>query len=254
MSSFSAGFAARHDAAAQALHQAFSQGEEGFAPADLKARASGRAGDSGGRGPKTYAPQAARPRHFSPADPSQDPTEGWDPLNPDVDQPTQGFVDPVANAHASGFAEGVAHALELHAQNGERDAALLANIVAALGDANRIDRERIARQLRQTVLFLVSKLVGEIGVAGDLLAGRIEAAADMLADSAESALLRVHPDDVALLADRLPGTIFPVGDVSVARGGFVLESASTIVEDGPDLWLEQLAQAIDRIAVPALQA
>jgi flagellar assembly protein FliH len=30
----------------------------------------------------------------------------------------------------------------------------------------------------------------------------------------------------------------------------VLESASTIVEDGPELWLEQLAQAIDRVAVP----
>jgi flagellar assembly protein FliH len=30
----------------------------------------------------------------------------------------------------------------------------------------------------------------------------------------------------------------------------VLESAATIVEDGPDLWIEQLAQAIDRAALP----
>jgi flagellar assembly protein FliH len=44
--------------------------------------------------------------------------------------------------------------------------------------------------------------------------------------------------------------VFAVGDVHVARGSFVLESASTIVEDGPELWLEQLAQAIDRVAVP----
>ena len=28
------------------------------------------------------------------------------------------------------------------------------------------------------------------------------------------------------------------------RGSFVLESASTVVEDGPDLWLDQLATAI----------
>ena len=73
----------------------------------------------------------------------------------------------------------------------------------------------------------------------------------MLADAGESALLRVHPDDVALLDGRLPDTIFAAGDAGVERGGFVLESASTVVEDGPERWLEQLAQAIDRIPVPA---
>ena len=55
---------------------------------------------------------------------------------------------------------------------------------------------------------------------------------DMLSDAKEAAMLRVHPDDVALLAERLPQTVFPVGDPNVERGGFVLESASTIVEDG----------------------
>ncbi|PMY02631.1 flagellar biosynthesis protein FliH, partial [Pseudomonas sp. MPR-R2A5] len=72
----------------------------------------------------------------------------------------------------------------------------------------------------------------------------------LLTDVTESAMLRVHPDDVALLEGKLPRQIFAVGDASVARGSFVLESASTIVEDGPDLWLEQLAQAIDHVAVP----
>jgi len=108
----------------------------------------------------------------------------------------------------------------------------------------------MAGQLRQTVLHLVSKLVGEVGVAPDVLAARINAAVDMLADSAESALLRLHPDDVPLVEGKLPATIFPVADPHVARGGFVIESASTIVEDGPDLWLEQLAQAIDRVPIP----
>jgi flagellar assembly protein FliH len=108
----------------------------------------------------------------------------------------------------------------------------------------------MAGQLRQTVLHLVSKLVGEVGIAPDVLAGRITAAVDLLADSAESALLRLHPDDLPLVEGKLPATIFPVGDPHVARGGFVIESASTIVEDGPDLWLEQLAQAIDRVPIP----
>ena len=94
-------------------------------------------------------------------------------------------------------------------------------------------------------------LVGEAGVSADLLAARVEAAADLLADKAESALLRVHPADVALLDGKLPPTIFAAGDAAVARGSFVLESASTVVEDGPTLWLDQLALAIDRVPLPA---
>ena len=131
-----------------------------------------------------------------------------------------------------------------------RDAALLTQLAEALRADSRFDRAELARRMRQTVLFLVAKLIGEVGIAPDLLAHRIEAATDMLADATESAMLRVHPDDVALLDGKLPKTVFAVGDAAVARGGFVLESASTIVEDGPDLWLEQLAQAIDRIALP----
>jgi len=127
---------------------------------------------------------------------------------------------------------------------------LLQSLAHALKTSDRIDREQLAHQLREAVVTLVTKLVGEIGISGDLLAGRITAAVDLLADGAEAAMLRVNPDDVDLLKDKLPAPILPVGDASIDRGSFVLESASTIVEEGPDLWLEQLAQAIDRVAVP----
>ncbi|QNA85745.1 flagellar biosynthesis protein FliH [Sphingomonas sp. So64.6b] len=239
MSDFAPGFSARHNAAAQILHQAFSLPDEGFAPSDLRARAKPS-------GPVPFSPQV-NPKHFEPADPNSNPTEGWDPF--DTGTPS-GFIDPIESAHAAGFAEGVAATLAESNEAGERDRALLAELAAALRADDRLDRERMARQLRQTVLFLVSRLVGEVGIAPDILAGRIDAAADILADSAESAMLRVNPDDVALLEGKLPRTVFAVGDPAVARGGFVLESASTIVEDGPELWLEQLALAIDRVAVP----
>ena len=42
--------------------------------------------------------------------------------------------------------------------------------------------------------MLVGKIVGEVGVSPELLAGRVAAAASHLADAAESAILRVHPD------------------------------------------------------------
>lgn len=219
MSEFTAGFSARHTTGAL-LDQAFAPAA-GFMPADPRQRALG-------------------PRSFVPAEPGANPTAGWDVFAADA----KPYVDPVEAARAEGYAAGLAAA----AAEAGRDQALADDIVAAL--QGRLDRDRVAQQLRQTVLFLVGKIVGETGVAPDILAGRIEAATDLLSDSAESAMLRVHPDDVALLDGRLPATVFAVGDAAVARGSFVMESASTIVEDGPELWLDQLAQAIDRVAVP----
>lgn len=255
MSSFIAGFAARHDNAAQLLASAFAP-PMGFAPADIRDRAA-----ASPRRPSGFAPQAAAapvsahsqpgPKHFSPADKASNPTEGWDPLDPASE--TESFLDPLAAAHAAGYAEGLAAAAAVTQSNAARDQALLASLAAAL-NTDRLDRNRVATQLRQTVLLLVGKLVGEIGVSPDLLAGRIEAATELLADSAEAALLRVHPEDVALVDGKLPKSIFAAGDASVARGSFVLESASTIVEDGPAMWLDQLASAIDRVAVPAKAA
>ena len=225
---FQAGFAARHNAAAHLLQQAFAP-PTGFAPKAISATAAG-------------------PKSFSPADAGHNPTAGWNPLDPH--QPPSGFLDPIAAAHTAGFAEGQAAALAAAEEASGRDRQLLADLTIALGQAGRIDRERVARHLRQTVMLLVGKLVGETGVSADLLATRITAATDLLTDAAESALLRVNPADVALLDGRLPATLFAAGDASVARGGFVLESASTVVEDGPELWLEQLAAVIDRVAVP----
>ncbi len=132
----------------------------------------------------------------------------------------------------------------------ERDRAMLARLVEALRSDTRIDREQLARNLRQTVLHLVTRLVGETGVSGALLAARVNAATDLLADAAESAILRVNPADIALLEGHLPDTVFAAGDAGVARGSFVMEAASTIVEDGPELWLEQLARTLDKVALP----
>lgn len=221
---FVAGFASRHTVAAPLLASAFGA-SVGFAAATV-----------------VRAPAPGGPRHFNPASPGHRPTAGWNPLDPDD------VTDPIAAAHAAGVAQGRAAAMEEAEQGRVRDAALLTELTRALD--TRFDREGIAERLRRTVLMLVEKLVGDIGVSADLLTARVEAATDLLADPQESALLRVHPDDVPLIEGRLPKTVFAAGDPHVARGSFVLESASTVIEDGPALWLGQLAQAIDRVPVP----
>jgi flagellar assembly protein FliH len=239
MSDFTPGFAGRHRAAAHVLQRAFSE-PAGFAPAPV---------DSIGR--RSFVEPDMAPRHFSPANTDVNPTEGWDPFSPEVVPASPGpFSDPIAAAHAAGIAEGRTAAIAEIADAKAREVALLDQVSNALTQGAHFDRERMAGHLRQTVLHLVAKLVGEVGIAPDVLAGRIKAAVDMLADNAESALLRLHPDDVALVESRLPATVFPIADPHVSRGGFVIESASTIVEDGPALWLDQLAQAIDRVPIP----
>ena len=221
--SFTPGLAGHVRVAENVLQRAFGQ-PVNFAPAEVE--------HIGRRRRATDGPAA--PRHFSPADGLESFESG----------------DPVADAHAAGFAAGRAAMLEeLDAAQG-RETALLDQVSNALAGAAHFDRERMAGHLRQTVLHLVTKMVGEVGIAPDVLSARITAAVDLLADGAESALLRLHPDDVALVEGRLPSSVFPVGDPHVQRGGFVIESASTIVEDGPDLWLEQLASAIDRVPIP----
>lgn len=231
MSDFVAGFAARHDAASHVLQAAFAP-PLGFAAADPRERAA--------------AP--ARPRHFAPAERGANPTAGWDPLDPSARG--NDFLDPLAAAHAAGFAEGQAAALAEARGDHDRDAALLTELAAALRSGNLFDREAMAQRLRQTVLLLVTKVVGETGVAADLLAARVDAAAALLTEGTESALLRLNPADVALVEGKLPAAIFPAGDATIARGSFLLESASTMIEDGPALWLEQLAQAIELVPVP----
>ena len=233
MSSFVAGFAGRRDAAGAALRQAYAAKGVAFAPRDITPTPPG---------------DAAQPRHFTPADPEADPTEGWDPF--DAAQPATGFVDPVATARAQGYEEGLAAALANGGRLGERDQALLDGLIAALADDRRVDRERLAAHLRSTVLTLVTKMVAEAGVDADLLTRRVASAAGMIGDDAESALLRINPDDMPLIEGKLPDNIFAVADPNVARGHFVVESAATIVEDGPDLWLEQIAQAIERTGLP----
>jgi flagellar assembly protein FliH len=233
VASFVAGFASRHDAAGAALRHAFAVKEMPFTPRDMTPEPP--------RDP-------AQPRHFTPADPEADPTEGWDPF--DAAQKPTGFIDPIEAARTAAFEEGLAAARAESASQVERNFALLNELAAAISSDHRIDRERLAGHLRQTVMHLVRLIVGEQGVDGDLLTRRIEIAAGMIGDDAESAILRLNPEDMPLVDGKLPANIFAAGDAAIDRGKFVLESSATIVEDGPDLWLGQLAMAIDRAALP----
>lgn len=246
---FVAGFASRHQ-----INPATIGRNDGFAPADLAARAqlAGSAAPAAkAAGPKSFSPRPVGPKHFSPAPAAPEPEQAeesasWDGRSADP----HAFVDPIERARAAAFEEGVAHARALAEAERERDLALLHGLAAQLGNGGRIDRDTLAEQLRATVLTLVRQMLGEVSIAPEQLARRAEAATALIADAAESAVLRLHPEDVPLVKSHLPATLHPIADENVARGHYVLEAAATLIEDGPSHWLGQLETAIERVALP----
>jgi flagellar assembly protein FliH len=220
----------------------------------LGAAMSGMRGGFSDAGPVHFSP-APEPRHFRPANPGVNPTAGWDPFDPmgsnsETPFPEPESIDPVEAARAEGFAEGMAAAGRMAAERGEADAQALAALAATLDSMTGFDRDLLATRLRQTVLFLVTRLVEETGVSPDLLNGRIEAAVALLADSSEAAVLKLNPDDLLLVEGQTPARIALAADSMIERGGFRIETRATSIEDGPAVWLAQLAAAMDRAALP----
>ena len=226
--------------------RAFAIDAEAFAPADIEQRAGAAT---------ARRPHSARAEAFQPADPGRNPTAGWDPFAAADSDTPGGAASSIRSRRRMprGYAEGRAAALAEAAAMRRAAIAALLDAISPPRCAPTAARSRAdgARSCARRCCISSAKLVGEVGVAPDLLAARIEAATDLLADSAESALLRVHPDDVAAArgqaaqdgvrgrrrrrrARQLRARIAPRRSSRMAR----------------DLWLEQLAQAIDRVALP----
>jgi flagellar assembly protein FliH len=217
----------------------------------LGAAMSGMRGGFASGGPVHFAP-APEPRHFRPANPGANPTEGWDPFDAAGDAParTPEAFDAVSSARAEGFAEGFAAAERSAAERGETDAKALTEIAGLLEMMSGFDRDALATRLRQTVIFLLTRLIGEAGVPTELLTKRIDAAVTLIADSAELAQLRLNPADLVLVDGHAPARVTLVGDDRIGRGGFRIETRSTSIEDGPESWLAQLAAALEHMPLP----
>jgi flagellar assembly protein FliH len=150
---------------------------------------------------------------------------------------------------AQGFAEGLAAgraAAEADLRL-ERDA--LHRLAAGLSALNPEDADGLAAVLAASVKRLVTQIVGEVEISADTLAERCRAVAATIAEETLPARLRLHPTDVV----RLDGAGFAVEVVSdplLAPGTVVLDTASGWVEDGPQVRLERLRAALDKLGAP----
>lgn len=152
--------------------------------------------------------------------------------------------DPLADAYDRGFAEGERAARdraegERRALEAQRQAIELAFV--------RFD-ERSAAQLRErlnaTVLTICQDIAGSIALDPDVLTGRVNAAASLLRRKQDARIIRLHPDDIALVEGRIDPAISLQPDASLARGSLRVDEEDGGVEDGPEQWRERLSEAL----------
>jgi flagellar assembly protein FliH len=172
------------------------------------------------------------------ATPAEEPAQ-------DVASPEAEVHDVLAAAYTDGFNEG--HRTATKELAAERDAvARLAETLEVLEPEAPHD---LAVYLAETVERLVRQIVGEVSLDGALLLERATAAAALIAENAAPGRMRLHPDDLA----RLEGADLPVervADPQLAPGTVLLEAGQGWIEDGPEVGLEKLRTALDRMGVP----
>ncbi len=152
--------------------------------------------------------------------------------------------DPVALAYADGFAAGAAEARAQaderaagEAQSRERLALSFARLDAAL-------EEQLRQRLRDTVAALCDSVLAPHALDPDALMRRIETAVSMLSRVDDERVIRLHPDDLALVSPRLSRDWTVKPDPALERGALRVETASGGVEDGPEQWRRAIAEAL----------
>ena len=190
-------------------------------------RALSLANLGGGSGGFTADHRFGRHAHAAPETPREPPEE-----------------DPAVKAFAAGYAQGAADVEAAFSEAIAQQEAARSRIELAFGrlDADLI-RDLEAR-LRETVLALCTPLLGEYATDPEALARRVETAAAMLARAADERVIRLHPEDLALVGARLPEDWHFEPDPGLERGALRIEGAAGGVEDGPAGWTQALKEAL----------
>ncbi len=151
--------------------------------------------------------------------------------------------DPVALAWADGYLAGT----ELAKAEAAEQSRIETEAREALSlSFSRIDREleeRLRQRLRDTVAALCEAALSPLALDEDALFRRIERAVAMFARAGDERVIRLHPQDLALISPRLAEDWHVIPDPALERGALRVESASGGVEDGPAQWRRDLAEA-----------
>lgn len=186
-------------------------------------------------------------KYFSLVDKVVNLIEGWDLFDLNVGGDL--FIDLFVVVYVVGYVEGLVVVVVVVQGVVDCDWMMLVELVVMLLSNDCFDCDMVVMQLCQMVLFLVLKLVGEIGVLVELLMLCIDVVIELFVDIIELVLFCVYFDDVVLIEGNLFKIVFVVGDLSIVCGSYVFESVFIIVEDGLEMWLDQLVYVIECVVV-----
>jgi len=157
-------------------------------------------------------------------------------------EPVQ-IEDPVAIAWAEGYAHGRedARAEAAQAQAAEAGARTALDLSLTRLDAEMA--ELLRQRLQDTVLALCEQTLVPYALDSEALAARVDRAVAMFARAEDERVIRLHPDDLPLVAGRLAADWTVSPDPTLERGALRIESQSGGVEDGPAQWRRALVEA-----------
>lgn len=158
-----------------------------------------------------------------------------------ADEPEQ---DPETRAFAAGYAQGAADAEAAFTEALAAQDTVRAKIELAFGRLDADLTRQLEARLRETLLALCTPLLGEYAADAEALAARVRTAAAMLARAADERVIRLHPEDLALLGQHLPEDWHFEPDPALERGALRIEGTAGGVEDGPGTWTRALSEAL----------
>jgi len=152
--------------------------------------------------------------------------------------------DPCEGAFADGYARGREEGFAQAQEQAERDAVARNRIELGLGLLAEDDERRLDEKLRETILVLCEQTLAPLVADPDALVVRVTKALGLLRRSEDDRVLRLHPEDIALLTGQLPEHLKIEPDAALERGEIRVETAEGGVEDGPGQWRRALAEAL----------
>jgi flagellar assembly protein FliH len=153
-------------------------------------------------------------------------------------------IDPIEEASQQGFVAGFQEGERITREAMEADDSVRRALADAIGQLGGIGEGMLASLLSQSVLRLVTQIVGEVPIDEARLAERCAAVAAFIDPDDGKAVLEVNPLDLPLIGTEGLGVAL-VPNAQLARGSVRLATSDGWIEDGPDVRLSRLQALMD---------
>lgn len=159
--------------------------------------------------------------------------------------PVPAPLDPLAAAHDAGFAAGIAAGRAEGLAHGEAARECRDRLGFSFARLDVELAETLRQRLHATVVALCEAALAPLALDVPALVRRIERAAAMFMRADDERVIRLNPDDLAVVQGLLPPDWTFLPDPALTRGALRVETQSGGVEDGPVQWRQAIAEALD---------